>query len=67
MGASKTTEAATAGISDQIGVMYNLAPDQTWRRFIPGRPTVSNLGQLYPAASVLVLVTAPNGALWVFE
>jgi len=67
MGASKTSEAATAEISGQIGVMYSLAPDQTWRRFIPGRPEVSTLSQLYPSISVLVLVTDLGGAQWVFD
>jgi hypothetical protein len=67
MGTSKTTAAATAGISDQIGAMYNLTQDQSWRRFIPGRPEVSNLSQLYPSISVLVLVTDLGGAQWVFD
>jgi hypothetical protein len=67
MGASKTTEAATAGISGQIGAMYSLASDQSWRRFIPGRPEVSNLSQLYPSISVLVLVTDLSGTQWVFD
>ncbi|GAG06891.1 unnamed protein product, partial [marine sediment metagenome] len=65
-GATKEVQAATAGIVEDIGVLYTLAPDQTWRRFIPGRPDVSNLAQLQPFSSVLILITNDSGTLWVF-
>jgi hypothetical protein len=66
-GATKDVQAATAGISENFNVLYTLAQDQTWRRFIPGRPEVSNLGQLESSTSALILVTSDNGALWVFD
>ncbi len=66
-GATKDVQAATAGIGEKFNVLYTLAPDQTWRRFIPGRPEVSNLGQLESSTCVLILVTSEDGALWVFD
>jgi hypothetical protein len=47
--------------------MYNLTPNQSWLRFIPGRAEVNNLDQLYPSISVLVLVTDLGGAQWLFD
>ena len=67
MGQLKDVAAATANIAGQFGIVYTLAPDQTWRRFIPGRPEVSNLAWLEPATSVLMLVTAQDDVLWVFD
>lgn len=66
-GEGKDIEAATAGIAGRFGVLYTLAPDQSWRRFVPGRPDVSNLNRLEPSISVLILVTDQGDVLWVFE
>lgn len=66
-GTTKDVQAATAGIVENINVLYTLAPDQTWPRFIPGRPDVSNLSQLESSTCVLILITNEDGALWVFD
>jgi len=66
-GATKDVQAATAGIVENINVLYTLASDQKWRRFIPGRPDVSTLGQLESSTAVLILVTNPDGVLWMFD
>ncbi len=65
-GPTQDIEPAIAGISSQVGVIYALAADQSWSRFIPARPEISNLTQLEQFSSVLVLVTDPNGATWTF-
>jgi len=67
LGSAQDPEAATAGIADKLAVLYTLLPDQAWRRYVPARPEVSNLPILYPRTSVLVLVTDPSGAEWVFN
>ncbi len=66
-GQTKSAEDATAGVAGGFGIMYQLGSDQDWRRFIPGRPEVSNLAQLEPFSSVLILIANENGALWVFD
>jgi len=66
-GQTKSAEDATAGVAGGFGIMYQLGSDQDWRRFIPGRPEVSNLTQLQPFSSVLILIANENGALWVFD
>lgn len=66
-GPTKDVQAATAGIVENINVMYTLASDQTWRRFIPDRPDVSTLSQLESSTAVLILVTNQGGVLWVFD
>jgi hypothetical protein len=66
-GATKDVQAATAGIVENINVLYTLASDQTWRRFIPDRPDVSTLSQLESSTAVLILVTNQSGVLWVFD
>jgi len=67
LGVAKDTEEAAAGIMGDFSVIYNLTWDQGWRRFVAGRPEVSNLERLDTFSSVLVLVGDPNGALWVFD
>jgi hypothetical protein len=47
-------------------VLYALAYEQSWRRFVPGRPEVSNLARLNQYAPVLMLVPEPGGVTWVF-
>jgi hypothetical protein len=67
LGEAKDPDAATAAIAGKFAVLYTLLPDQAWRRYVPGRPEVTNLPILYPRTPVLVLVTDPNGAQWVFN
>jgi len=66
-GPSKDIDAATAGIVGRFAVVYALAPEQTWQRFVPGRPEVSNLNRLEPSTSVLILVTGEGEVTWVFD
>lgn len=67
-GASKDTSAATAGMGTGFAVVYSLAAnDQSWRRFIPGRPEVSNLDRLDEFTAVLVLVNEETGLVWLFD
>ncbi len=65
-GQSQTTEAATAGITGQFSVLYSLASDQSWKRFVSGRPEISNLPNLTQFAAVLILATVPEGTTWTF-
>ena len=66
-GQTKDAETATEGIADRFAVAYTLAPGPIWKRFVPGRPDVSNLSQLDSLTPVLILVTDENGALWLFD
>lgn len=66
-GEPKDVESATQGIEDQFAVLYVLAPDQGWQRFVPGRPDLSDPIQLRRFASVLILVTEASGTQWAFE
>jgi parallel beta-helix repeat protein len=65
-GGSVSAEAATGGIDVPYSVIYTLAPDQTWRRFVPGNPQASNLSYLDEFTPVLILVTG-NAGRWVFN
>ena len=65
LGGGMDTAAAAAGISGGFSIMYNLPPDQTWRRFVPNNPEVSNLARLETYSSVLVLMT--EGGTWTFS
>jgi len=66
-GEPKDVESATQGIEGQFAVLYVLAPDQGWQRFVPGRPDLSDPIQLGRFASVLILVTEAGGTQWAFE
>jgi hypothetical protein len=65
-GATADIDTATAGISDQISVIYALEADQSWERYILGRPDVSEITQCQRLSALLVLVTQEGGATWVF-
>jgi hypothetical protein len=65
-GPTQGTETATASIAGQFAVIYLLAPDQSWSRFIPDRPELSGLTELEQFSCVLILVTNPDGATWTF-
>jgi len=66
-GQTKGAEAATAGIDGQFTILYDLEPDQHWKRFVPGRPDISDLGELRRFAALLLLVTESGGAQWAFD
>ena len=48
-------------------MIYTLTPDQSWRRYVAGRPEVSNLERLDKYTSVLIMVTDSDGAVWTFD
>ena len=60
-------DTATAGISGQISVIYALEADQSWERYVPGRPEVSDMTQCDRLYALLVLVTEEDGAIWIFN
>ena len=66
-GATKGMDTATAAISGKIGVIYALQSDQTWGRYVPGRPEISDIAQCTWLEALLVLVTQESGATWVFN
>jgi hypothetical protein len=66
-GQTKAAQSATQGIDGDFAIVYTLASDQIWQRFVPARPEVSTLAQLDSFTSVLILVTEESGALWVFD
>jgi hypothetical protein len=66
-GQTKDTEAATADIAGKFSVLYSLASDQGWKRFVPGRPEISDLSELQQFTAVLVLATPPEGTTWTFD
>ena len=65
-GAAKEVEEATASIAEHIAVLYKLAPDQTWSRFVPQRPDVSDLERLESPTGVMVLINSGD-AVWEFD
>jgi len=67
VGEPKDVESATQGIGGQFAVLYVLAPNQGWERFVPGRPDISDPIQLGQFAPVLILVTETGGTQWVFD
>ena len=65
-GGSVSVEAATGGIDVPYSVIYALAPDQTWERFVPGNPGVCNLSHVAQFTPVMILVTGDAGH-WSFS
>ena len=59
-------EEATRGLDVHYAVIYSLAPDQTWQRFVPDETEASNLSELAKFTPVLILVTGSEGH-WVFS
>jgi hypothetical protein len=64
-GEPEDVQQATASIVEQVGVLYTLAPDQSWGRFVPKRPEVSNLDRLESPSAVIVLINSAD-AVWAF-
>jgi len=65
-GGSGPVEAAAWGMDVPYTVIYTLAPDQTWQRFVPSKPEVCSLSELARFTPVLILVTGGNGH-WAFN
>jgi len=66
-GQTKAADAATAAIAGRFAIIYALAPDQPWKRFLPGQPEISTLVELVRFSALLVLVTDDAGANWAFD
>jgi len=67
-GASKVTEEATSDIEGDFAIMYTLANDQAWRRYVPDRPEIPDtLTRLDMFDSVILMVTTEGGTTWVFD
>ena len=64
-GETKPVEEATAGIADAIAILYKFSDTQAWDLYVPGG--VGNITTLTKLDSVLVLVTAEGGIIWVFD
>jgi hypothetical protein len=66
-GAPKSPDEATASIQGDFSVMYTVASDQLWRRYVPDYPWATNIVTLNQFTSVSILVTAMGGATWTFD
>jgi Tol biopolymer transport system component/pimeloyl-ACP methyl ester carboxylesterase len=66
-GETKSADDATSGMSGTFSILYRLGSDQTWGRFVPGRPDVSSISELNTYNAVLVLVTQAGGMQWIFN
>jgi hypothetical protein len=65
-GQPEDIQEATATIVEQIGVLYALTPNQSWDRYVPDRPDVSNLDRLESPSAVIVLINSGD-AVWAFD
>jgi len=65
-GQEKAMADATLGMAGKFSILYMLS-DQAWGRYVPGRSELSDISQLKPYDSVLILVTQAGGAQWVFD
>jgi subtilisin family serine protease len=66
-GQQKAVTDATSGIAGKFSILYVLADDQTWGRYVPGRPELSDITQCTWLEALLVSVTQEGGATWVFN
>ena len=66
-GQTKDVSSATASIAGQYEALYLLPTGQSWKRFMPARPEISNVDQLEQFAAVLILVTQSEGVHWIFD
>jgi hypothetical protein len=57
---------AVGGVDGELAIIYALAPEQGWLRFVPGRDEISNLEQVVPHEALLVLVN-DSTATWQFD
>ena len=61
-GLAKLVDEASVSTGAQVGILYTLGSDQVWRRYVPGRPEISNISDLGFLAPVLAFVTYESGA-----
>ena len=66
-GQTQAVDAATASIAGQFSVMYALGADQSWKRFVAGRPDVSTITTIDQHSALLVLKSTPGTVTWVFQ
>jgi len=66
-GQQKTMADATAGMAGEFGILYMLTGSQAWAKYVPGSPDSSDIAELKPYDSVLVLVTKQGGTVWTFD
>jgi hypothetical protein len=64
-GVDKAPEEAAASINNNLVIMYTLASDQSWRRYVPNREELTNIITLNQYTSVFTLMT--NAGIWVFD
>ena len=48
-------------VSGELSILYTLSSDQVWRRYVPGRPDITNINDLGFLVPVLALVTHESG------
>jgi hypothetical protein len=65
-GGNASVEEASQSIDVPFSVIYTLAPDQTWQRFVPDNHDVCTLSNLAEFTPVLILVTGDAGH-WAFN
>ena len=66
-GLTEPVDQASASIGTRLGILESLSSDQVWRRYVPGRPDITNMGDLAHLTPVLALVTNEAGATWTFD
>ena len=66
-GQTKSAGDATAGVAGGLAIMYRLASDQGWSRYVPGSPGFSDLVELSQFTAVLMLVNQAGGTSWTFD
>jgi hypothetical protein len=66
-GPDSTPAGATSSIAGGFPIMYTVASDQSWRRYVPEYPWATNINTLSQYTSVSMPVTAPGGAIWEFD
>jgi hypothetical protein len=66
-GQTKSAGDAAAGVAGGFAIMYRLASDQNWNRYVPGSPGVSDLVELRQFDAVLMLVNQASGTSWTFD
>jgi hypothetical protein len=66
-GQTKAVELATAGIDGEFSVLYSLGANQSWRRYVPGRPELSTILVIDQNSALLILKNTPGNVAWPFE
>jgi hypothetical protein len=66
-GQTKAVELATADIDGQFSVLYSLGANQSWRRYVPGRPDVSTIMVIDQNNALLILKNTPGNVAWTFQ